>query len=38
MHSIEKRVTERLKEFPELKGVIVLDKKGILIFEKYNRG
>lgn len=37
MHSIEKRVTERLKEFPELKGVIVLDKKGILIFEKYNR-
>ncbi|MEI3154348.1 MAG: hypothetical protein V8S95_04015 [Odoribacter sp.] len=38
MHSIEKRVTERLKEFPELKGVIVLDKKGKLIFEKYNRG
>lgn len=38
IHSIEKRVTERLKEFPELKGVIVLDKKGILIFEKYNRG
>ena len=38
MHSIEKRVTERLKEFPELKGVIVLDEKGILIFEKYNRG
>ena len=38
MHSIEKRVTERLKEFPELKGVIVLDKKGILIFEKYTRG
>lgn len=38
IHSIEKRVTERLKEFPELKGVIVLDKEGRLIFEKYNRG
>lgn len=38
LNSIERHATDRLQEFPHLKGIIVLDKEGKLIFEKYNRG